>query len=324
MGEVTGPQLLRGVDHASYHQDLFEGPPRFSRSIAVRLLQQSPLHAHAAHPRLGGQAVEELEEDEDAVPGEAPKPWVERGGLLHGLLLGHGADIVEVYIHGDKKKGEDPALLYPAPSFATKESREIRDAARAAGKLPVIPAKLAAAKVSAMAIRASLARYGIHLEAYEPEATALWDSEGVASKARTDLLLLARGELLDFKVVDRINIRAFEAGVERYGLDIQASAYVEAVEACHPPLAGRVSLEFVLVERLPPYDVAVVPLSPALVDLGGQKWRRARGIWRQCLESGVWPGFGRQEPIQPKPWQLEAELAHMAAGSEAAFDRIAP
>lgn len=293
-------QLLKGVTHAQYYGDDLPGSPRFSRSIAVRLLQQSPLHAWAAHPKLGGQPVEEPEEDAQV------QARLDTGSLLHLLLLGAGQQVAVV----------------DADSWRTNAAKDAREEARSNGLLPVLAGKYYAAQVTATAIRESLARYGVHLEAYETEATALWDSGFVASKARMDLLNLGLGEILDLKVVDRISLRAFEAGVERYGLDIQAAAYTEAVETCHPAIAGRVSFEFLLVERLPPHDVAIVPLSPALVDLGGQKWRRARGIWARCLESGAWPGFGRVGPIEAKPWQLEAELVHMAAGSEAAFDKI--
>lgn len=295
-------QLLRGVSHQEYHQDLLPGAPRLSRSIAVRLLQQSPLHAWAAHPKLGGQAVEEPEEDAQL------QARLDTGSLLHMLLLGSGVQVAVV----------------EADSWRTNAAKDAREEARSNGLLPVLAGKYNAAQATAKAIRESLHRYGVHPEAYEPEATALWDSGFVPSKARMDLLALGLGEVADLKIVDRISLRAFEAGVDRYGLDIQAAAYTEAVETCHPAIAGRVSFEFLLVERLPPHDVAIVPLSPSLIDLGAQKWRRARSIWARCLESGVWPGFGRVEPIEAKPWQLEAELVHMAAGSEAAFDKIAP
>lgn len=295
-------QLLKGVTHAQYHQDDLPGSPRFSRSIAVQLLQQSPLHAWSSHPKLGGQPIEEPEEDAQV------QARMDTGSLLHMLLLGAGVEVAVV----------------DADSWRTNAAKNAREEARANGLLPVLAGKYYAAQVTAKAIRESLRRYGVHLEAYEAEATALWESGGVASRARMDLLNLGLGEVADLKVVDRINLRAFEASVERYGLDIQAASYTEAVETCHPAIAGRVSFEFLLVERLPPHDVAIVTLSPALVDLGGQKWRRARSTWARCLESGVWPGFGRVEPIEARPWQLEAELIHMAAGSEAAFDRIAP
>jgi hypothetical protein len=297
---VTGPQLLRGVSHSDYHGDLLPGSPRFSRSIAVRLLQQSPLHALAAHPTLGGKAVEEPEEDAQA------QARMDTGSLLHLLLLGAGQQVAVI----------------EHDSWRTNAAKDAREEARSSGLLPVLAGKYFAAQVTATAIRHSLARYGIHPEAYESEATALWESNGVACKARMDLLNLGLGEELDLKIVDRINLRAFEASVERYGLDVQNAAYVEAVETIHPPLAGRVSLEFVLAERLPPHDVAIVPLSPALVDLGRQKWRRAQGIWRRCLESDVWPGFGRCAAVEARPWQLEQEFtATVSAAGEPAWSK---
>lgn len=299
-------ELLKGVSHDDYHADRFEGPPRLSRSITVRLLQQSPLHAWAAHPKLGGQPVEEPEEDAQT------QARLETGSLLHMLLLGAGVQVAVV----------------EHDSWRTNAAKDARELARSNGLLPVLAGKYYAAQATAKAIRESLAAYGIHLGAYEPEVTALWESEGVASKARMDLLSLALGEVADLKIVDRINLRAFKASVERYGLDVQHAAYVEGVETAKPALAGRVSMEFLLVERLPPFDCAIVPLEPAYQSLGQDKWRRARGIWRRCLEAGTerrhWPGFGRQAPIGPRPWEIEEELTHMAAGSEAAFDKIAP
>lgn len=308
--------LLLNVSHGDYHGDNFEGSPRLSRSIAVRLLHQSPLHAWTAHPKLGGMPIEEPEEDAQV------QARLDTGSLIHQLLLGSGPELVEIYIHGDKKKGQDPAQLYPAATYATKEAQELRDAARAVGALPVIPAKLEAAKQAASALRRRLEQYGVPLAAYSPEVTALWESGGVASKVRMDGLLLSQGSILDLKVVDRINLGAFERSVQAFGLDIQSAVYPEAVEAAHPPLAGRASVTFSLLERLPPHDVALVSLSPALVDLGAQRWARARGIWRRCLDSGIWPGFGVQAPIEAKPWDLEKEFAaSLSAAGEPAWSK---
>lgn len=294
-------ELRKGVEHAAYHADDLEGSPRLSRSIAVRLLQQSPLHAHAAHPKLGGQPIEEPEEDAQV------QARLDTGSLLHLLLLGAGAQVAVIDFNDWRKD-------------AAKAARE---EARANGLLPVLAGKYYAAQETVRAIRKSLERYGIVGGAYEPEVTGLWESTGgVASKVRMDWLSLAAGRILDIKVVERINLRAFEASVERYGLDIQASVYPEAVMTAKPELAGRVGLEFLLVEKLPPHDAAIVPLSPALVDLGAQKWRRACGIWKRCLELDAWPGFGRCAPIEARPWQLEQEFtATLSATGEPAWSK---
>lgn len=297
---MTGPQLLRGVEHSAYHADNLPGSPRFSRSIAVRLLQQSPLHAHAAHPKLGGQPIEEPEEDAQV------QARMDTGSLLHLLLLGAGAQVAVV----------------EHDSWRTNAAKDAREEARSNGLLPVLAGKHYAAQATAKAVRESLARYGVHLEAFETEATALWESEGVASKARMDALNLGMAEALDIKIVPKISIRAFESSIERYGLHIQHAAYTEALRTVHPVLAGRKSLEFLLCEYLPPFDVAIVPLGPTMQDYGAQQWRRARGIWQRCLESGVWPGFGRQAPIEARPWQLEQEFTQqLSATGEPAWSK---
>jgi predicted Zn-dependent protease len=50
------------IDEAAYHRDdLGIDAPMLSASIATILLRQSPLHAHAAHPKLGGFTPTESE-----------------------------------------------------------------------------------------------------------------------------------------------------------------------------------------------------------------------------------------------------------------------
>lgn len=281
------PQLLKGVPHETYHADVFEGPPRLSRSVAVKILQQSPLHAKQAHPRLSDAPAEEPVEE------PAAQARLDTGSLLHLLLLGVGQQVAVVEANDWRKD-------------AAKDARE---EARSSGLLPVLRPKYEAALVTASAIRASLLRYGVELQAYEREVTALWEGGGVACKARMDALLLSRGEILDLKVQEKISLRSFEWGIVPFGLHIQAHTYQEALETAVPEVAGRVSVRFALVERFPPYDVALVPLAPNYVDFGRQQWERARGVWRRCLESGAWPGFGEQAPIEARPHQLEEEFS---------------
>jgi hypothetical protein len=290
-------QLLKGVGHDEYHADSLPGAPHLSRSIAVKLLSSSPLHAWQAHPKLGGAPAEEPAEE------PAVQARLDAGSLIHHLLLGAGQQIVAV----------------EAPDWRTNAAKDARDEARGNGLLPVLRHKYEAALVTTSAIRASLRRYGVELAAYEPEVTALWQSNGVACKARLDALLLAGGEVLDVKVQDRISLRSFEAGIPAYGLHIQAASYLEALETAYPEIAGRTRFRFLLCERWPPCDVALVELAPAYLDLGAQQWKRARGIWARCLESDAWPGFGEREPIEPKPWQLEDEFTKVlqAAGEPA-------
>lgn len=293
-------QLLAGVPHTDYHLDRIEGHPgpHFSRSVAVRILHQSPLHAYQAHPLLGGQGDDE------------PSDLMDKGALIHSMILGTGPEIVPVYVHANKAK-IGPTV--PALDWRKDEAQEIRDAARAAGMLPVLPHIFEECSEAAEAIRARLLDFEIVAgEPHEAEVTALWhesDPQGevVPCKARLDLYPWGNW-IGDLKVQRNLNVSSFEWSVKKLGLDIQAYAYSSAVVAKHPELAGRMAFEWLLVERKPPYDVAIIPASATILSLGESRWKRALKVWRECLASGRWPGTGRLPALQARPYDLEQEM----------------
>src|SRR4051812_44666757 len=82
--------------------------PSLSSSIASLMLQRSPAHAFAAHPRLGGHRSD-------------PTEAMLNGTLIDSLLCGGDTEIIES----------------PYDEYRTKEAREWRDATAATGKLAV-------------------------------------------------------------------------------------------------------------------------------------------------------------------------------------------
>lgn len=335
---MSGGQLLRGVGHAWYHSDRCDEwianpgdyAPRLSRSIAVTLLSRSPLHAWHQHPKLGGGLA------------ETPTRSLEGGSLIHALLLGEGPKIEVAMIPmrgpdgkmrtrpgvdleaalmasltGEVTGGELKAMsnLIPAPNWKTDDAQRFRDEARARGSLPVLARDLAEAQEAVAQIRTRLETVGVPLAACEPEVTILWESNGVACKTRPDLWKFDVGysmphqaDLFDLKVVEEINEAAFEATIDRYGLDMQHAAAVEGLTAVHPELAGRIDLLFVVVEKKPPHDVMVKGLSRPWQSLGESRWQRAKKLWRECLESNRWPGIGLRPPAELRPYLLEREM----------------
>lgn len=298
-------QLLKGVGHQDYHSDNFVGSPRLSRSIATLLLNESPLRAWSRHPRLGG-----VPEDEEAL---SPQQLAarDRGSALHTLL----AD------------GAGPGIaLIPFSDWRKDAAKNAREEARAAGLLPILEHKYAELQEATSRIRESLRRYGIELGGFESEVTALWESNGVTKKARLDKLSLAVGMIYDFKTVDRISRKRFEWSIETDGLHIQQATNVEGVTEAKPALAGRVGMAFLQVEVRPPFDCAIFELAPAYVDLGEQAWRRMQAKWKELMErygAGTpWPGYGRQAPIEPRPFQLEKEFTEqLSATGEPAWSK---
>lgn len=293
-------QLLAGVPHADYHLDRIEGHPgpHFSRSVAVRILHQSPLHAYQAHPLLGGQSDDE------------PSDLMDKGALIHSMILGTGPEIVPVYVHANKAK-IGPTV--PALDWRKDEAQEIRDAARAAGMLPVLPHIFEECSVAAAAIRTRLLDFEIVVgEPREAEVTALWHESGplgeiAPCKARLDLY--PGGNWIgDLKVQRNLNVSSFEWSVKKLGLDIQSAMYLRAIYAKHQEIAGRGVFEWILVERKPPYDIALIPASESILSLGDKRTDRALRTWRECLASGRWPGTGRLPALQARPYDLEQEM----------------
>lgn len=279
--------LLSGISHAEYHADSIPGHPgpHFSRSVAVDILQ-SPKLAYHNHPLLGG-AGEEIDPDPQA---QARK---ERGALFHQLLLGGGLGIAVV----------------DANDFKSDAAKKARNEARANGLLPVVAPKYHAAMEALPFIKKSLLELDIDLGEWDTEVTALWGEGGTPCKGRLDALSMARGKILDLKcITGRINPQGFEGSLLRYGNDIQAFSYPAGVAAINPALAGRIDLDFVLIETTPPYDAALQPIGASKLSIGERRWKRSLRLWQQHLASGAWPGVGVLPPLEAKPWELEREM----------------
>ncbi|HKV10739.1 MAG TPA: PD-(D/E)XK nuclease-like domain-containing protein [Thermoanaerobaculia bacterium] len=270
------------------------------------------MHAWAAHPRLGGCAVA----DDTAAS--------DLGTLIHGFLLGEAAEIEIIRIHTNKNK-IGPTV--PATDYRTKEAQELRDAAREAGKLPVLEHVYEAALAIVDPLRNQLDEVteGAFSESVK-EVTALWESGGVLCKARMDALHLGRGLVIDLKFLANAHPVAFGRSMVRYGYDLQHASYLEAVGTCHPELAGRVDFQFLLIEVDPHSKVPArlgdrfVISSPVLAGskkgLGEARWARAKAKWRACLESGSWPAY-EAAPIEAAPWELQDELnAGLSSGGD--------
>src|SRR5690242_20841585 len=94
-----------------YHADDIADRPSLSASIAHLLVNQTPWHAWAAHPKLNPH-YERVERD-----------IFDLGNVAHQLILEGDAERVAVIDCSD---------------WRTKDAREQRDEARAEGKVPLL------------------------------------------------------------------------------------------------------------------------------------------------------------------------------------------
>lgn len=274
---------------AEYFDDPCE-VPSLSQSIAKRMVAESPLHAWQFHPRLGkqqeGAAVEEDTKAKDA------------GHIIHKLLLGKGAEIV----------------VCPFDDFKKQVARDMRDEARAAGKVPVIEHRMAEYAAAAEILKEKLALRGFVLNGMS-EVSFEWDELGerglVRCRARMDHLKLSDtiAQILDVKKIKSAHPQTISDHIYKYGYDIQHEAYTRCIGTYRPQFAGRVDFVFLFMEIDPPYVITPVRLPGSFLEIGRQRWERAVLLWERCCATNVWPEYC-EEVIhpEPRPWVLTQEL----------------
>lgn len=287
MNAVVAPAAPRArilqVTEEQYRSDPCE-LPSLNQSIANILLAQSPLHAYAAHPRLGNQ------------PRETTVPKIE-GTVIHALLLGKGAESIDVLAFDN---------------YRTKAAQTARDESIAAGRTPVLAAKHAEIVTAAETIRKNLAEQGVVFENGVTELTIEWtedsDEGPVLCRGRLDFLRVdaTSALIVDPKKIASADARTCARHAEDFGYLVQRAAYVSAVEALYPHLAGRVEFKFAFMEIEAPYAAVVRECDGAARWIGEQRWRRACNTWARCLKTGNWPGY-LNEPLEALPWAITQE-----------------
>jgi len=301
-------KLLTDVSDRAYYGDRIftaDDPPTFSQTSCGHIVQRSEYHCWLWHPRLGGQRPART----DALDG---------GNVVDQLVLSGGAEPVEddhecpVIKRAGKIAVVDvrDAKGNPADGFRSKAAKERKAELESQGLIVMLPDKFSEFEREAQAITDALAAKGYHL-AGTPQATVVWESNGVQCKAKLDLWHEAEAHILDLKRCKSAHPNAIDAHIWAYGLDIQHAAYTEAIETIYPELAGRVRFTFLFCESGTSI-VVPVQLSGEWQAIGKARWEDGRDRWAACLERGLgrehWPDYAGEGVYrsEPKPWMMEA------------------
>lgn len=231
---------------------------------------------------------------------EEHKPQYDFGKAFHAKVLGDGAEVVVV----------------DADSWRGKDAREARDAAYAAGNVPLLAAEAAQVDAMAAAVKAHdtaplLFRNG------RPEVSVFWVDEatGVKCKARFDYLPdKQEGRRLvvpDLKSAVSADPGEFARAAARYGYVLQQIHYSSAIR--HLGIDDDPAFVFVVVEKEAPYLVNVgqfvaednLRLSAAALD-------KALRLYRDCLAADHWPGWTGVTELSLPTWHLY-ELEELTA-----------
>ena len=302
-GAIVECELIYGMKAADYHNDPCD-VPSLSVSFAKRMIQQSPAHAIIIHPRR-----EELTGVKGAKVNPVHTKDMDLGTVLHGMLLGNLGEVCE---------------QVDADSFRTKAAREERDRIREAGKVPVLAKDITKADVIKAALLQRMIDMGIDLYpeaneltpkerleaiAHHSEVVALWteetDSGPVQCRGMLDRWDSRNAVIRDLKMVESANPKALERKIAAFGYDMQAVAYVRAIETIYPELEGRVEFEFLFCETSPPYAITPVKLGGTYRALGEAKWLRACEAWGRCVKECRWPYYAAGTiALEAPPWAM--------------------
>ncbi len=272
-------EILKDLPESDYHAQTGEKTPLFSYSVAKTLLHKSAEHAYRQHPLLGNEKT-------------APTKAMDKGSIIHGMLLGSGQEIVVI----------------EANSFRTNAAKELRDLAYSEDKIPILEKDMEIILIGEKIIKQKiydLAPY--FFDDHESELSVRWEMDnGVKCQSRFDWIQPHPGKIIDLKTANDANPQKLDKKILDFGYDVQEAMYLQAANKTWPDMAGRFTWEFIFVEPEPPYMVSVVETDSSMSWLGEHKLQRAADKWKSCLESGIFPGYGRQVVSAPG-WAVSRE-----------------
>ena len=259
--------------------------PSLSASIAKLILDRSPAHARLAHPRLN-PAFE-----------RAAERKFDQGNACHALLLGEADKIVTI----------------AADDFRTKAAKEARDAAIAAGKLPMLEHHFESVLAMANEARAQLARHEEAAGVFDPahgkgERTLVWQQDDTWCRARPDWMPNSGNICWDYKTTAAsANPDNWVRTLYSVGGDIQPAFYLRGLRA----VTGKEwHWRWVVQEDEPPYALSVIAPAPSMLALAEMKVERALDYWRWCLKHNRWPGYPKDTAyIDAPPWEESKVVA---------------
>lgn len=239
-----------------------------------------------------------------------PRPQTEamkRGTAAHRIILGAGQQID----------------VHDVRDWKTKAARELRDASEAEGHIALSVDEYA----EFVAMRSALHGHPTIGHLFDPgrgkaEQSLFWTDPqtGVPCRARIDWMPnVAKGRRLvvvDYKTTKSAEPGEFARSAATFGYAQQADFYMRGLKALG--IERDPAFIFVAQETEAPYLVSVVQIAADDLNLAHQLNGRALWTFKQCSESGVWPGYPEQVVTIDLPtyWRINAEAIIDQEGEE--------
>lgn len=299
-GRVPGAGFFR-MPAALYHADPCP-EPSLSASVAVKLVDETPLHAWHAHPRLNPA----FEADEGS-------PAADKGSIAHELILGRGGGFVVLYFD----------------DWRTKAAKVARDEVVALGKTPILAKAYEEAAAIARAVVGTVGEIDDCADFADPvaqsELVMIWqDLGGIWCRAMIDRLT-PRGMVYDVKTSGRgLDDRTLQ---NRFadGFATQPGLYLRGLDTLWPEMTGRFRWRWLFAEQAAPFAVRVDEADSIALKEGAERAELAVLKWGRCMATGRWPGYPRRVGrLGPTDWSYNRWTERLDAERSRPPQPIAP
>lgn len=289
---ITAPGVY-DIPVADYHRDPVPGGS-LSSSGARKLLPPS-CPALFRHWLDTGQSATSKAMDE--------------GSAAHQLVLGAGPELVVV----------------DAADWRKATARAARNEAHARGAVPLLVHQYERVQAMAEALRAHpLAARLLDPAHGRTEQTLVWFDEEFQTWRRALLDYLPhphpRRRLIvpDYKTCDSAAPDAVSRSIQTYGYHQQADWYLAGAGALGLASDGEPVFVLIFQETTAPFLVTVVEPDREAMEIARTRNRKALDLYRQCVESGHWPGYA--DDVLPVGLPTWAVYQHTDAENAGEFD----
>ena len=283
---ITEPGIYRDFPTAAYFGDPTPAPS-FTQSLAKVLIEQSPLHAYQAHPRLN---VKPADEDD----GEKYDKAKAIGNAAHTLMLGRGKTLA----------------VADFEDWRTKAAQTFRQAAIESGQEPILRKHYAAAGEMVDAALEQLSRIHGTSNAFtngDPEVVIANCENGIWLRSMVDWITPDLREVWDYKTGGvSASPYATPRRMADAGWHIQAAFHERILDAIDPKGAGRRKFYYVPQENNEPFALTVNQISEAALTIGRKQVDYAIKKWAFCLRKKTWPAYPNRIHIAELPTWAES------------------
>lgn len=239
-------------------------------------LTEDEYHAHPALSSSGARTIVNdcpAEFEYQRRNGTLPRKEYDLGSCAHTLVLGVGREIVvttETEWRTDKVK------------------REVAEA-RARGAVPLKPKDFD----TVMAMAEAMRRHPDAAEVFAPggvaERSLFWtDPEtGVFCRARPDWI---GNGLTDYKSTTDVSLEHIRRTIANFGYHQQIPWYRDGaleLDLINPDAPFRLVFQ----RKTPPYPVTIVEIDDTAMEIGRDRNRLARQMFRDCTATDIWPSY---------------------------------